>query len=101
MSENPDNQSNPSQIVIACDPNALAAEQQAHWVKEIVPKLYSAVQEIQELADGWAWRLPSDPEILMLVAEDLNMDRLCCPFVSYTLEVPPDRMPFWLRLSSG
>jgi len=37
--------------------------------KENRPKLYKAVQEIQELPNGWAWRLPSDPEILLLVAE--------------------------------
>src|SRR5947207_14040490 len=87
------------EVVIACDPHALTPVQQEHWVKEIVPKLYKAVQEIQELPDGWAWRLPSAPEILMLVAEDLNMERLCCPFVDYTLEVTPNRGPFWLRMT--
>jgi hypothetical protein len=87
--------------VIACDPNAVAPDQQKYWVKEIVPKLYRAVQEIQELPDGYAFRLPSDPEMLLLVAEDLNMERLCCPFVRYTLEIEPNRGPFWLRFTGG
>jgi len=87
--------------IIACDPNALAPDQQEYWVKEIVPKLYSAVQEIQELPNGWAWRLPSTPEILLLVAEDLNMERLCCPFVHYTLEIEPNQGPFWLRMTGS
>jgi hypothetical protein len=78
------------EVIIACDPHALTAEQQIHWVKEIVPKLYKEVQEIQELADGWTWRLPSDPAVLLLLAEDLNMERLCCPFVQYTLEISPN-----------
>jgi hypothetical protein len=90
-----------NEVVIACDPHALTPAQQAHWVKEIVPKLYKEVQEIQELPDGWAWRLPSAPEILLLVAEDLNMERLCCPFVDYTLEITPNRGPFWLRMAGG
>jgi hypothetical protein len=86
---------------IVCDPNALTADQQEYWVKEIVPKLYEQVQEIQELPNGWVWRLPSTPEVLTLVAEDLNMERLCCPFVNYTLEIEPNHGPFWLRMTGG
>ena len=86
---------------LACDPNALTPDQQEYWVKEIVPKLYREVQEIQELPNGWVWRLPSAPHVLTLVAEDLNMERLCCPFVNYTLEIEPNRGPFWLRMTGG
>ena len=86
---------------LACDPHALTHVQQEYWVKEIVPKLYREVQEIQELPNGWVWRLPSTPEVLTLVAEDLNMERLCCPFVNYTLEIEPNHGPFWLRLTGG
>ena len=86
---------------IACVPSALTPDQQEYWVKEIAPKLYKAVDEIQELPNGWAWRLPSTSEMLMLVSEDLNMERLCCPFVNYTLEMEPNRGPFWLRMTGG
>ena len=86
---------------LACDPNALTPDQQEYWVKEIVPKLYREVQEIQELPNGWVWRLPSAPHVLTLVAEDLNMERLCCPFVNYTLEIEPNHGPFWLRMTGG
>ena len=88
-------------LPIVCDPNALTADQQEYWVKEIVPKLYAQVQEIQELPNGWVWRLPATPEVLTLVAEDLNMERLCCPFVNYTLEIEPKPGPFWLRMTGG
>jgi hypothetical protein len=86
---------------IACDPNALTPDQQEYWVKEIVPKLYREVQEIQELPNGWVWRLPGTVQVLTLVAEDLNMERLCCPFVKYTLEIEPNRGPFWLHMTGG
>ncbi len=86
---------------LACIPNALTSDQQEYWVKEIVPKLYKAVQEIQELPNGWAWRLPSTSEMLILVAEDLNMERLCCPFVNYTLEIGPNQAPFWLHMTGA
>lgn len=85
--------------VIACDPHALSSAEQEYWVKEIVPKLYSQVQEIQELPNGWLWRLPNTAEVLTLVAQDLNMERLCCPFVRYTLEIEPHHGHFWLRMT--
>jgi hypothetical protein len=83
----------------ACVPNAVAPEKQEYWVKEIVPKLYKAVEEIQELPNGWALRLPSTEEVLTLAAEDLHIERLCCPFVTYTLEIEPNHGPFWLRMT--
>lgn len=85
--------------VFACDPHALAPAEQEYWVNEIVPKLYSQVREIHELPNGWQWRLPSTPEVLALVAQDLNMERLCCPFVRYTFEIEPYHGPFFLRMT--
>jgi hypothetical protein len=76
-------------------------DQRKRWVEEVAPQLYSAVQEIQELPTGYALRLPSDPEILLLAAEELNFGRLCCPFVHYALEIEPNRGPFWLRMTGG
>lgn len=86
---------------LTCVPNAVPADQQEQWAKVIAPKLYGAVLEIQELPNGWAWRLPSTSEILHLVAQDLEVERLCCPFVNYTLEIEPNRGPFWLRMMGG
>lgn len=88
-----------TEVPIACDPSGISPEEMDRWMKVIIPKVYKAVQEIQELPDGWAWRLPSTPEILMLVAEDLNIERRCCPFINYTLEIPPNKAPFWLRMT--
>jgi hypothetical protein len=90
-----------SEPVIACDTSALTQDEMQHWMNDIVPQVYKAVQEIQELPDGYAFRLPARPEILMLVAEDLNMERQCCPFVRYTLDIEPNRGPFWLRMTGS
>jgi len=87
--------------VIACDVSPFTPDQRERWVEEVAPQLYSAVQEIQELPTGYALCLPSDPEILLLAAEELNFGRLCCPFVHYALEIEPNRGPFWLRMTGG
>jgi hypothetical protein len=64
-------------------------------------QMYAAVQEVQELPDGYAFRLSSSSEMLLIVAEDLNYDRLCCPFIRYTLEIEPNGGPYWLRFTGG
>jgi hypothetical protein len=89
-----------SEVIIACNPNALTPEQQELWL-EVGTQLYAAVQEVQELPDGYAFRLPSTSEMLLLVAEDLNFERLCCPFIHFTLDIAPNGAPFWLRFTGG
>lgn len=84
---------------IACDIAAVSSDQMAVWMAEIVPELYSAVEEISELDDGFAWKLPASARILTLLATDLDIERRCCPFVRYTLEIEPDGGPFWLRMT--
>jgi len=45
--------------------------------------------------------LPSTSAMLLLVAEDLNFERLCCPFIHFTLDIAPSGAPFWLRFTGG
>jgi hypothetical protein len=89
-----------SEVIIACNPNAISPEQQERWL-EVGMQLYAAVQEVQELPDGYAFRLPSDSAMLLLVAEDLSLERLCCPFIHFTLDIAPNGAPFWLRFTGG
>ena len=89
-----------SEVIIACNPNALTPQQQERWL-EVGTQLYAAVQEVQELPDGYAFRLPSTSEMLLLVAEDLNFERLCCPFIHFTLDIAPNGAPFWLRFTGA
>ena len=89
-----------SEVIIACNPNAITPKQQERWL-EVGTQLYAAVQEVQELPDGYAFRLPSDSEMLLLVAEDLTLERLCCPFIHFTLDIAPNGAPCWLRYTGG
>jgi hypothetical protein len=82
--------------VIACDPFAVPPDRRERWV-ELAPQLYGSVDEVRELPDGYAFRLPASS--LLLAAEDLDMERLCCPFLRYTLEIEPHRGPVWIRMT--
>jgi hypothetical protein len=58
-----------------------------------------AVEEIRELADGLAFRFPA--EEYDSVSEFVGRERLCCPFLTFTLEVSPERGPLGLRLTGA
>jgi hypothetical protein len=88
-------------LPIACDPSSITPQEMDRWMNVILPELYGKVQEISELPDGWSLRLPVIPELLMIVAEDMDIERRCCPFVHYTLEIPPGYAPFSLNMTGG
>lgn len=89
-----------SEPIIACNPYAISAEQRERWML-VGTQLFAVVLEARELPDGYAFRLPTDPEVLLLAAEDLSMERLCCPFLRFTLEIEPNGGPVWLRFTGG
>jgi hypothetical protein len=84
----------------ACDPAAISPERRERWAT-VTAELYQLVEEIRELPDGFALRLPTQEDVLALAAEEMNFERLCCPFLRMSLEVEPDRGPSWLRMTGG
>jgi hypothetical protein len=89
-----------SEVVIACDPNAIPAESRERWI-EAGKQVYAAVQAVQEMPMGYRFRLPTDSAMLLKVAEYMSNERLCCAFLHFTLEVEPQGGPFWLGLSGS
>ena len=60
-------------------------------------ELRAAMVERAELPDGWAYRL--DDASLPGVAEWIALERRCCPFFRFRLDVEGDGGPVWLRLT--
>ena len=83
---------------IACDMTALDAAQRER--QHILMKRFRAsLQETQEINDGYAFRLAADTETILFAAEFITIERLCCPFFNFALEVGPPDAPLWLRIS--
>lgn len=83
--------------IIACNPNAIPADMREQWV-EAGKQVYASVQEIQHMPDGYGFRLPTSSAILLKAAEYIANERLCCPFIHFTVEIEPNEGPLWLRL---
>ncbi len=88
----------PTSTPIACTPGTVPAEKKARWL-ELGRSVYGAVEEIRELPDGYACRLPSDANTLVRAAEYVSLDRHCCKFVTWLLRVEPDEGAFWLSIT--
>jgi hypothetical protein len=62
-------------------------------------QVFRAAAEARELSDGYAFRLPAEPDVFLKAVEFISLERLCCPFLGFALEVEPAGGPAWLRLS--
>ena len=56
-----------------------------------------ALVELRELPDGLAFRFAA--EEYRAVSTWVERERLCCPFLQFTIKVGPDGGPVWLRLT--
>lgn len=83
---------------IACDMSAIEPGLRAQHVTT-GEQVFRAVSEIRELPDGYAFRLSSDSDTLLKTAEFVSLERLCCPFLGFALEVEPEGGAVWLRLT--
>jgi len=81
---------------IACNLAVMDADQRKRH-RHIAGHLRSALQEIRELPDGYAFRLPAKE--CLAAAEFVALERLCCPFLHFVLELEPEEGPIWLRIS--
>jgi len=64
---------------IVCTPGAMDAEQRERY-RSLREKLYEHVQEVRELPQGYAFGYPYEPSVVVMAAEFMTLERLCCPF---------------------
>jgi hypothetical protein len=86
-------------IPFACDMTAIPAEKRGIHHALIRRLMTQAVEEIIELPDGLAFRFPAAE--YEGVTEFVGRERLCCPFLTFALEVSPVRGPLLLRLTGA
>ena len=82
----------------ACRMDAIEADKRPQHIAT-AKHLFSSASEIKELSNGYAFRLPNESEVLLKVAEFISLERLCCPFFDFTLEVEREGGSIWLHLT--
>ena len=83
---------------IACDTTAIPPNQrQAHLTTS--KELFSRIEEFRELPDGYEFRFASGSDLIVKLGEFISLEKLCCPFVKFVIEVEAESGPVLLRLT--
>ena len=75
-------------------------ERQRQRQQELLALMRRSAQAQDELADGFAFRLPADPALFQQAAEWVSLERRCCPFVQFALEWKEDDR-VWVRFTGA
>ena len=74
-------------LPLACCPTAISPAARPRY-NELIRRLAGAVRNRTELSDGYAFDLDTSIS-LPEVAEWIAMERLCCPFLAFRLDLHP------------
>jgi len=84
---------------LACAPAALSPTERSRHFDELGPKLRALRKGVRELADGYAFEYPGDPETYRLVAEWAAGERVCCPFFDIDIRSEREGGPIRVRVT--
>jgi hypothetical protein len=85
--------------VFACDMTAIPAGERVPHHQLIRRLVDQVAEETTELPDGFEFQFPSTE--FQAVTEFVGRERLCCPFIAFSLEAPPDKGSLSLRLTGA
>jgi hypothetical protein len=75
-----------AEAALACNPGAFSREQgERHRI--LVRDVFDSVRAIEELRDGYAFEFPAETSLYLRIAEWVTLERLCCPFLAFGLDL--------------
>ena len=86
-----------AQSPIACDMSVLSPEQRQMHLNTS-RDLFTSLKQIRELSHGYEFRLEGS-NVIVKAAEFISLEKLCCPFLNFILEVEAENGPVWLKLT--
>lgn len=91
-----------SEPPIACkrEAGAFTVQQKTRY-QFLRQQLREKLQTIVELPDGYALQLPADTSTIMLAAEFVTLERRCCDFFHFHIDIEPKGGPLRLELTGN
>ena len=83
---------------IACRPDAIPPDQRERytWLRQ---QLQPGIEGVEESVNGYGLRLAKN--IVPVAAEFIMLERLCCPFLRFNLEITDSLVTLWLTGGDG
>jgi hypothetical protein len=85
-----------SECTIAC---TLSGPDFAQRREAVLELMRARLRELRRLPNGYALRFDPTGDQLTTLAELIDVERRCCPFLRFQLTVEPDGGAIWLELS--
>jgi hypothetical protein len=87
-----------SDAPLICNMNVFTpAQRESHILT--TTKLVQAIQRVQEVENGYEFTFPNETELIFRIADFISNERLCCPFLEFSLNVRSDRQPISVSLT--
>ena len=83
-------------IPIVC---CLTSAELRERAETLLAQFRSAVIGIEELRDGYAFRVPGEGKWIATIAEMIVAERECCPFLTFELVAQPGMGPVIVRVT--
>ncbi len=83
-------------LPVAC---ALSTPELREREQTVLAKIGARVREVRDLDNGYALRFDPEGAVLADLATLIDLERQCCPFLRFELQVLPASGPVWLELS--
>jgi hypothetical protein len=83
---------------LACRIDAFGPRERARH-RALVAEVTAAAAAIEELPEGYAIRFPARPYLFLRLAEWIELERACCPFLSIRLQFERDERAIRVSLS--
>ena len=91
------NHKTPGESPIACDMTVLSPLQRERHLANS-RELFSTIRAIGALSNGYQFRIDG-PNVIVQAAEFISLEKLCCPFLNFEIEVEAENGPVWIKLT--
>ena len=81
-----------STVPLACNMDVFNPAQREAHIRNST-ELIQAIQSVQGVENGYELVFPNESEFITQIAEFIANERLCCPFLDFTLKVASDKEP--------
>ena len=69
--------------------------------KNVLVKITESLIDFEELADGFRYRFPAEDVVLQNLMTVINLERKCCPFLNFKLNLEAGKDFVSLDLTGG
>lgn len=83
-------------LPVAC---SLSTPELREREQTVLAKIRAQVREVRGLDSGYALRFDPEDAVLADLATLIDLERRCCPFLRFELQVLPANGPIWLELT--